>query len=96
MIKLILSEGAKVRAYDPIAIENCKKLFPKLKYFTSPYDAASGADAIIIITEWNEFKFLALEKLREVMAQPIIFDGRNIFDPKRVTDAGFKYYSIGR
>ncbi|MDI6783592.1 MAG: UDP-glucose/GDP-mannose dehydrogenase family protein [bacterium] len=96
VIRLLLEEGAKVQAYDPIAIENCKKIYPKLKYFTSPYDAAKGADAVVIITEWNEFKFLALEKLREVMKQPLIFDGRNILDPKRVIAAGFEYYSIGR
>ena len=96
VIKLLLEEGAKIQTYDPIAIDNCKKIYPKLKYFTNPYDAANGADAIVIITEWNEFKFLAVEKLREVMKQPIIFDGRNILDPKRVKAAGFKYYSIGR
>jgi UDPglucose 6-dehydrogenase len=96
VIKCLLEEGAKIQTYDPIAIDNCKKIYPKLKYFTNPYDAANGADAVVIITEWNEFKFLAVEKLREVMKQPIIFDGRNILDPKRVKAAGFKYYSIGR
>jgi UDPglucose 6-dehydrogenase len=96
VIRLLLEEGAKIQAYDPIAIENCKKIYPKIKYFNTSYAAADGADAIVVITEWNEFKFLALEKLREVMRQPIIFDGRNILDPKRVKAAGFEYYSIGR
>ncbi|MFB3897127.1 MAG: UDP-glucose/GDP-mannose dehydrogenase family protein [bacterium] len=96
VIRLLLEEGAKIQAYDPIAIENCKKIFPKVKYFNTSYAAADGADAVVVITEWNEFKFLALEKLKEVMRQPIIFDGRNILDPKRVKAAGFEYYSIGR
>lgn len=96
VIRLLLEEGAKIQAYDPIAIENCKKIFPRIKYFNTSYATAKDADAVVIITEWNEFKFLAFEKLHEVMRQPIIFDGRNILDPIRVKAAGFEYYSIGR
>ncbi|MCX7919407.1 MAG: UDP-glucose/GDP-mannose dehydrogenase family protein [bacterium] len=96
VIRLLLDEGAKIQAYDPIAIENCKKIFPKLKYCNNAYDAAKNADALVIVTEWNEFKFLALDRLKEVMKQPIIFDGRNLLDPKRVRATGFKYFGVGR
>jgi len=96
IIQALVAEGAKIQAYDPIAIDNCKKIFPKLKYFNNAYDAAKNTDALIIVTEWNEFKFLALERLKELMNQPIIFDGRNMLDPKRVRAVGFKYYGIGR
>lgn len=96
LIKLLLEEGAEIRAYDPIAMENCKKIFPNITYCQSSYDAANGADALVIVTEWNEFKLLNLERIKELMKRPIIFDGRNIYDKKRVKALGFEYYGIGR
>lgn len=92
----LMSEGAQVRAYDPIATENARRIFPQIEYSNSPYDAAEGASALAIVTEWNEFKLLNLERLKERMAEPIIFDGRNIYDPQRMKRLGFEYYCIGR
>jgi UDPglucose 6-dehydrogenase len=62
----------------------------------SPYAAADGADAVALVTEWNEFKFLNLERLRSVMRQPVVFDGRNVWEPERMRRLGFAYHSIGR
>lgn len=96
IIQLLLDEGVKIRAYDPVAMDNCKMIFPDLEYCKSSYDAASNADAILIITEWNEFKLLNMEKLKTIMKKPVIFDGRNIYRPERKQRLGFSYYSIGR
>ncbi len=97
VIRLLLAAGATVKAYDPVATENAKKLFPaEVQYCASPYEAAKGADALAIVTEWNEFKLLNLERVRMLMRRPLIFDGRNIYEPERMLRLGFEYYSIGR
>jgi UDPglucose 6-dehydrogenase len=69
---------------------------PSVTYCDSPYDAATGADAVALVTEWNEFKFLNLERLRGVMRRPVIFDGRNLWEPERLRRLGFSYHSVGR
>lgn len=96
IIRLLLDEKVNIRTYDPIAMENTKKILPKLKYCESSYEAAEGCNALVIITEWNEFKLLNLKKVRDVMKRPLIFDGRNLYDPERMKALGFEYYSIGR
>ena len=97
IITQLLEAGATVRAYDPVAMDNARKILPTVvEYADSPYDAAERADAVALVTEWNEFKFLNLERLRSVMRQPLIFDGRNVWDPERMRRLGFSYYSIGR
>lgn len=100
VIKELLNEGAKVRLYDPKAMDNMKEVFqeqpPKILYVNSPYEAVEGAAALLIITEWDEFKGLDLKKIKDVMANPIIIDGRNIFEPEDVRSLGFEYYSVGR
>ncbi|MFC1850482.1 UDP-glucose dehydrogenase family protein [candidate division CSSED10-310 bacterium] len=96
IIKLLLAEKAIIKAYDPAAMENCKKIFPDIEYCKSSYDAAEGSDALLIVTEWNEFKLLNMEKIIAVMKKPVIFDGRNIYRPERKKRLGFEYYSIGR
>jgi UDPglucose 6-dehydrogenase len=97
IITQLLEAGATVRAYDPVAIDNARKMLPTVvEYTESPYDAAQGADAVALVTEWNEFKFLSLERLRSVMRTPVIFDGRNLWEPERMRRLGFAYYSIGR
>jgi UDPglucose 6-dehydrogenase len=89
--------GATVRAYDPVALENARAALPSsVIYATSPYEAATGADAIALVTEWNEFKFLNLERVRQVMRRPVIFDGRNLWEPERMRRLGFEYHGIGR
>jgi UDPglucose 6-dehydrogenase len=96
LIGLLTDEGAKINAYDPVAIENAKKIMPRLNYCSKPYEAATGADGLVVVTEWREFKLLNLEKIRDLMRTPIIFDGRNLYNPERKRRLGFKYYCIGR
>jgi UDPglucose 6-dehydrogenase len=97
LIPRLLSAGVRVRAYDPVAMDNARRTLPAaVEYCPSSYEAAAGADAVVVVTEWNEFKLLNLERLREVMRRPLVFDGRNIYEPERMRRLGFEYHSIGR
>ena len=97
VVHQLTAAGATVRAYDPVAAENARTLLPDcVVYAASPYEAAQDADAVVLITEWNEFKYLNLERLRGVLRRRIIFDGRNVWEPERMRRLGFEYYSIGR
>src|SRR5437660_4567384 len=96
-IESLLERGASVRAYDPVAMPHAGRTLPgAVLYCESPYEAAGGADALALVTEWNEFKFLNLERLREAMRRPVVFDGRNLWEPERMRRLGFEYYSVGR
>jgi UDPglucose 6-dehydrogenase len=93
----LLQRGAIVRAYDPVAATHARRILPaEVVYCDSPYEAATGADAVALVTEWNEFKFLNLDRLRSVMRRPLIFDGRNLWEPERMRRLGFEYHSVGR
>jgi UDPglucose 6-dehydrogenase len=97
VIEQLQAAGATVRAYDPVATDNARALLPAgVTYSASPYEAAQDADAVVLVTEWNEFKFINLERLRRVLRRRVIFDGRNIWEPERMRRLGFEYYSIGR
>ncbi|MFB0564872.1 MAG: UDP-glucose/GDP-mannose dehydrogenase family protein [Candidatus Aminicenantaceae bacterium] len=100
VIERLLKEGALLRFYDPKAMENMKEVFPeeppRIVYTDSPYEAAEGVNSLVIVTEWDEFKKLDLKKIIEVMANPIIVDGRNMFEPADIQKLGFEYYSMGR
>jgi UDPglucose 6-dehydrogenase len=97
VIDQLLKEEAHVRAYDPEATENAKQAFKKGVYFAkSSYDALEGADALIILTEWDEFREPDFDKMKKLMTQHIIIDGRNIYEPEEVSKLGFKYKSVGR
>lgn len=96
VINSLLSLGAKVKAYDPIAMENAKKIIHGVLYENDPYSTAKDCDILIVMTEWNEFMQLDLQKIKEVMKQPILLDGRNIYDPARVKKLGFIYQGVGR
>jgi len=97
VIQLLHQAGARVRAYDPVAMDNARTLLPASVVFAeSPYEAAQGADAAVFITEWNEFKYLNLERLRGLLRRPVIFDGRNLYEPERMRRLGFEYHSVGR
>ena len=96
IIAQALVEGGTVRAYDPIAMDNARKIFPQIEYCKNAYEAAEGADALLLLTEWNEFKFLDLPRVKESLRQPIILDGRNVYDPERMRRLGFDYYCVGR
>ncbi len=96
-INLLLSEGANIKAYDPQAIENAREIFKdKIKYGNTPYDCLRGAEALVILTEWNEFRNPDFKKIEALMSKKIIFDGRNIYDPAKVKASDFEYYCIGR
>lgn len=96
IVAYLRKAGANVKAYDPIAMDNARKSAPDIEYCETAYDAAKGADALVLVTEWNEFKFLDFTRIHQLMNSPVIFDGRNMFDPERMRDKGFKYYCIGR
>jgi len=88
--------GAAVRAYDPVATEVARPLMPAVELFDDPYAMAQSCDALIVVTEWNEFKQLDLEKLKSLMKAPVIMDARNIYDPAAMRAMGFSYRGIGR
>ena len=94
--RLFQKEGAKVRAFDPAAMEVAKKMMPNVSYCHDEYEAAQGADAIVLVTEWNQFRNLNLEKMKGLVRSRNLVDLRNISDPKQVHDAGFNYVTIGR
>ena len=96
VIHLLQNEGAIIQAYDPQAMENAKKEVKRVKFCENPYQVAEGADALVLATEWNEFKQIDLKKLKGLMRQPIIADGRNIWNAETVRGMGFKYYDVGR
>jgi UDPglucose 6-dehydrogenase len=97
VVRRLLELGARVRAYDPVATSNARKILPPTVVFCdSPYEAAAGADGLALVTEWNEFKFINLERIRALMRRPVIFDGRNVWEPERMRRVGFEYHSIGR
>jgi len=96
IIKYLKQKGAHIKAYDPVAMERAAELLPEATYCATAYDAAKDADALLIVTEWNEFKQLNWEKLSRFMRQPIVVDGRNLYDPNEVEAKGFIYWGVGR
>ena len=96
VIEQLVRCGAQVRAYDPAAIKAATGEIDGIIPARDPYECAAGADALALVTEWNEFKHLDLVRLRNLMRQPIIVDGRNVYDPATIRAAGFKYVSFGR
>lgn len=97
LIERLLARGAKLRVYDPEAIANVRQLFgPQLTYCARRDDAIDGADALAIMTEWKQFIHPDFEQIKARMRTPVVFDGRNIYQPQRMREAGFTYYSIGR
>ncbi|MFN8634711.1 MAG: UDP-glucose/GDP-mannose dehydrogenase family protein [Chloroflexota bacterium] len=96
IIHLLQGEGARVTAYDPAAMEKASDTLPGVTMAQDAYEAATGADALVLLTEWNEFKQLDLGRLKSLMAKPIFVDGRNVYDPSAMSAAGFTYLSVGR
>lgn len=93
----LLEKGAKIRAYDPEAMDNIKEKFGDLIYYaSSPYDALEDSDGILLLTEWNEFRNFDKEKAKNLLRTPFIFDGRNIYEPQELMNAGFDYLGVGR
>ncbi len=97
LIEALLAAGARVRAYDPEAMAQARQIFgDRVAFAKNPYDAVRNADALALVTEWNEFRRPDFERIQKTMRTPVVFDGRNIFTPEQMRAAGFTYYSIGR
>jgi UDPglucose 6-dehydrogenase len=92
----LMAEGATIRAYDPAALEEACRMLPGLIACRDTYHAAEGADALILMTEWNQFRTLDFDRLKLLMRQPLLLDLRNVYDPQRVSAAGFTHISVGR
>ena len=96
IIKKLQALGARIKAYDPVAIPNASKILKGITYCQTPYEVAKDAEALLIITEWNEFRQLDLVKIKKLLKKPIIVDGRNIYDPEKMKKLGFVYKGVGR
>jgi UDPglucose 6-dehydrogenase len=96
IVQGLLDRGVTVQAFDPEAMNACRPLFPTVTFCDNAYDAAKGADALIIVTEWNQFRKLEVDRLHQLLRQPLIIDLRNLYEPEKMVAAGFEYISIGR
>jgi UDPglucose 6-dehydrogenase len=97
VIESLLEAGARIQAYDPVAMEEAKKVFgDRIQYFSRNYEALKGTDGLLIVTEWNEFRRPNFGHMKELMKSPVIFDGRNLYDGVDLNNLGFTYYSIGK
>ncbi|PJF47123.1 MAG: UDP-glucose/GDP-mannose dehydrogenase family protein [Chloroflexi bacterium] len=96
IIRMIQADGGTVKAYDPVAMPNAAKVLHNVKLCADAYEVAEGSDALILATEWNEFKNLDLARIKRIMKQPVIVDGRNLYDPPAMRELGFIYRGVGR
>ena len=96
IIKALQKEGAKIRAFDPEAEESAKKILKNVEYAEEPYGAIKDADALVIVTEWSEFRVPKYKVMSKLMKNRVVFDGRNIYEPELMKDEGFEYYGVGR
>jgi UDPglucose 6-dehydrogenase len=97
IIRALLDRGARVRAFDPAAMEKAGQILgDSIEFSPGNYECLEGADALVIVTEWNEFRHPDFETIKQSLKEPVIFDGRNIYNPGRMTERGFIYYSVGR
>ncbi len=99
IIDLLLNAGAAIQAFDPIAVDEAQKLFinkNNIKFYSDNYSVLKDADALLLITEWHQFRYPDFCKMKKLLKQPVVFDGRNQYDPEKMKEQGFKYYSIGR
>ena len=94
--RMLQNEGVIVTGYDPVAMPNAARYNPGLRLAEDPYELAEGADAVLVCTEWNEFKQLDLERMKSLMTRPVVIDGRNLYDPQRMHNLGFTYRAVGR
>jgi len=97
LIDELVADGAQVTAHDPVASENARGIFgERIQLVQNPYLATEGADALFLVTEWNEFRQPDFARIKSAMKQPVLFDGRNIWNPSRLREMGFTYYGVGR
>ena len=96
LIQGLQKQGALLRAYDPQAMDNARTMFENVTFCRDAYETADGADALVIATEWNEFRALNLDRVKKLLRRPVIIDLRNVYDPQRMKSEGFEYHSVGR
>ena len=96
VIEYLQGEGATIKAFDPQAMGEAAHLLPTVKLCKDPYEAARGADCLVVLTEWNEFKELDFGRIKKLLRQPLLIDGRNVYDPRRMRALGFRYLGVGR
>ena len=100
IVRALIQEGCQVSAYDPAAADSARKMMrgieSRMRFASDPYEAAKNADAVLILTDWNEFAMMDLERLREAMRESVLIDGRNLFSPESMAELGFTYISVGR
>ncbi|MCX7858629.1 MAG: UDP-glucose/GDP-mannose dehydrogenase family protein [Chloroflexus sp.] len=96
IINALLKKGARVKAYDPVAMPRAEELLPTVTFTATAYDVAKDADALLLVTEWNEFKQLDWQRIKRYMRQPVVIDGRNLYDPREMRSLGFIYWGVGR
>ena len=96
MIKAIKNDGGLINAYDPVANESMKKIFEEINYFNSWEEACKDVDAVVILTEWNEFRSMSIKQLKQLMNKPILLDTRNIIDVKKLNEHKFTFDNVGR
>jgi UDPglucose 6-dehydrogenase len=94
--RTLLNQGAVVRAYDPVAMDNVREEMPKIQLCGDSYEVLDGADILVIMTEWNEFKQLDMERVKSLLKEPIVVDGRNLYKPETMREMGFIYRGVGR
>jgi UDPglucose 6-dehydrogenase len=92
----LLEAGAEIHAFDPVGMTHARVLMPQIQMAEDPYDLAEGLDALVVCTEWNEFVHLDLERIHALMKDPVVVDGRNIYDPDEMREIGFTYLAVGR
>ncbi|MBM4128735.1 MAG: UDP-glucose/GDP-mannose dehydrogenase family protein [Nitrospira sp.] len=96
IIKSLLKDGARIRAYDPVSMKAAERMVPSITYCKDSYEAAKGAHAVVIVTEWNQFRNLDIDRIKKLLKEPFFFDIRNIYEPDKLRDKGFKYFCVGR
>jgi UDPglucose 6-dehydrogenase len=96
VVRGLLDGGAEVRVFDPVAMDGCRPLFPEAEFCDNAYEAATGADALVIATEWNQFRKLELPRLHRLMRRPLVVDLRNLYEPEKMAAESFEYVSVGR
>ncbi|MEO1288735.1 MAG: UDP-glucose/GDP-mannose dehydrogenase family protein [Chloroflexota bacterium] len=94
--RTLINQGATVRGYDPVAMDNVREEMPSIELVNNPYDVADNADVLVVLTEWNEFKNLNMKRIKSLLKTPIVVDGRNIYNPEKMRDQGFVYRGVGR
>jgi UDPglucose 6-dehydrogenase len=97
ILPALLEKGAKIKAHDPKGMDEAKQYLPDgIEYVESSYEACEGADAVVLMTEWNQYRALDLEKIKRIMNEPVFIDLRNVYDPTTMKELGFQYMGVGR